>query len=137
MSTSSLADKVLNAAHGDPAQDASTHCPSEPLSSKSSQDQGTQTLGVNMMLYELQIQRTDMTIAPVDHTFDLDLVHRMVVKTCLNCVLYIKCLYICILVLCLIHLQEEILSPIEVTASCEVVTIYFLLILVLFRDKML
>ncbi|XP_053540955.1 protein bicaudal C homolog 1 isoform X5 [Ictalurus punctatus] len=43
MATSSLADKVLNAAHGDPAQDASTHCPSEPLSSKSSQDQGSDT----------------------------------------------------------------------------------------------
>ncbi|XP_047673552.1 protein bicaudal C homolog 1 isoform X1 [Tachysurus fulvidraco] len=40
MSTSS---QVLNAAHGDPAQDANTHCPSEPLSSKSSQDQGCDT----------------------------------------------------------------------------------------------
>ncbi|KAG7325551.1 hypothetical protein KOW79_011867 [Hemibagrus wyckioides] len=43
IATSSLADKVLNAAHGDPVQDASTHCPSEPLSSKSSQDQGSDT----------------------------------------------------------------------------------------------
>ncbi|XP_060795555.1 protein bicaudal C homolog 1 [Neoarius graeffei] len=43
MSTSSLAEKVLNAAHGDPVQDAGTHCPSEPLSTKSSQDQGPDT----------------------------------------------------------------------------------------------
>ncbi|KAF5900642.1 protein bicaudal C 1, partial [Clarias magur] len=43
MSSSSLADKVLNVAHGDAVQDGSTHCPSEPLSSKSSQDQGSDT----------------------------------------------------------------------------------------------
>lgn len=39
-SAASLADKVLTAAHGDSVQEASPHCPSEPLSSKSSQDQG-------------------------------------------------------------------------------------------------
>ncbi|XP_056325928.1 protein bicaudal C homolog 1-B-like [Danio aesculapii] len=39
MSAASLADKVLTAAHGDSVQEASPHCPSEPLSSKSSQDQ--------------------------------------------------------------------------------------------------
>ncbi|XP_062858722.1 protein bicaudal C homolog 1 [Trichomycterus rosablanca] len=43
ISTSSLADKVLNAAHGEPVPDTSGHCPSEPLSSKSSQDQGSDT----------------------------------------------------------------------------------------------
>ncbi|KAI5627388.1 protein bicaudal C-like 1 [Silurus asotus] len=43
MSTSSLADKVLNAAHGDSVQDASSHCPSKTLSSKSSQDRGSDT----------------------------------------------------------------------------------------------
>lgn len=76
MATSSLADKVLNAAHGDPVQDTSTHCPSEPLSSKSSQDQGSPTLGVNILLYEReQFQHTHMPIDPVIHTFDLVLVH--------------------------------------------------------------
>lgn len=40
MSAASLTDKVLTAAHGDSVQEASPHCPSEPLSSKSSQDQG-------------------------------------------------------------------------------------------------
>ncbi|XP_016138729.1 protein bicaudal C homolog 1-A [Sinocyclocheilus grahami] len=39
----SLADKVLTAAHGDSVQEASPHCPSEPLSSKSSQDRGSDT----------------------------------------------------------------------------------------------
>uniref|UniRef100_A0A3B1J584 BicC family RNA binding protein 1 n=1 Tax=Astyanax mexicanus TaxID=7994 RepID=A0A3B1J584_ASTMX len=43
MSTASLAEKVLNAAHGDSVQEASAHRPSEPLSSKSSQDQGSDT----------------------------------------------------------------------------------------------
>uniref|UniRef100_A0A8C1TA37 BicC family RNA binding protein 1b n=1 Tax=Cyprinus carpio TaxID=7962 RepID=A0A8C1TA37_CYPCA len=43
MSSASLADKVLTAAHGDSVQEASPHCPSEPLSSKSSQDQGSDT----------------------------------------------------------------------------------------------
>ncbi|RXN28843.1 bicaudal C -like protein [Labeo rohita] len=43
MSAASLADKVLTAAHGDSVQEASPHCPSEPLSSKSSQDQGSDT----------------------------------------------------------------------------------------------
>ncbi|KAJ8284820.1 hypothetical protein COCON_G00036700 [Conger conger] len=35
MSAASLADKVLNPGHGDPGQEASGHCPSEPMSSKS------------------------------------------------------------------------------------------------------
>uniref|UniRef100_A0AAR2KGD6 SAM domain-containing protein n=1 Tax=Pygocentrus nattereri TaxID=42514 RepID=A0AAR2KGD6_PYGNA len=43
MSTVSLAEKVLNVAHGDAVQEASAHCPSEPLSSKSNQDQGSDT----------------------------------------------------------------------------------------------
>ncbi|XP_016416170.1 protein bicaudal C homolog 1-B-like [Sinocyclocheilus rhinocerous] len=43
MSAASLADKVLTAAHGDSVQEASPHCPSEPLSSKSSQDRGSDT----------------------------------------------------------------------------------------------
>ncbi|XP_066522193.1 protein bicaudal C homolog 1-like isoform X2 [Hoplias malabaricus] len=43
ISTASLAEKVLNAAHGDSVQEANTHCPSEPLSSKSTQDQGSDT----------------------------------------------------------------------------------------------
>uniref|UniRef100_A0A8C1RJ79 BicC family RNA binding protein 1b n=1 Tax=Cyprinus carpio TaxID=7962 RepID=A0A8C1RJ79_CYPCA len=43
MSAASLADKVLTAVHGDSVQEASPHCPSEPLSSKSSQDQGSDT----------------------------------------------------------------------------------------------
>ncbi|XP_036402787.1 protein bicaudal C homolog 1-A-like [Megalops cyprinoides] len=43
ISSASLADKVLNPNHSDPAQDASGHCPSEPLSSKSSPDQGSDT----------------------------------------------------------------------------------------------
>ncbi|XP_048025822.1 protein bicaudal C homolog 1 isoform X3 [Chanodichthys erythropterus] len=43
MSAASLTDKVLTAAHGDSVQEASPHCPSEPLSSKSSQDQGSDT----------------------------------------------------------------------------------------------
>ncbi|XP_059386472.1 protein bicaudal C homolog 1-like [Carassius carassius] len=43
MSSASLADKVLTAAHGDSVQEASPHCPSEPLSSKSCQDQGSDT----------------------------------------------------------------------------------------------
>uniref|UniRef100_A0A671SAP5 Protein bicaudal C homolog 1-B-like n=1 Tax=Sinocyclocheilus anshuiensis TaxID=1608454 RepID=A0A671SAP5_9TELE len=43
MSAASLADKVLTAAHGDSVQEASPHCPSEPLSSKASQDQGSDT----------------------------------------------------------------------------------------------
>uniref|UniRef100_A0A673LTR4 Protein bicaudal C homolog 1-like n=1 Tax=Sinocyclocheilus rhinocerous TaxID=307959 RepID=A0A673LTR4_9TELE len=40
---SRMADKVLTAAHGDSVQEASPHCPSEPLSNKSSQDQGSDT----------------------------------------------------------------------------------------------
>ncbi|XP_056101896.1 protein bicaudal C homolog 1 isoform X1 [Rhinichthys klamathensis goyatoka] len=43
MSAASLADKVLTAAHGDSVQEASPHCSSEPLSSKSSQDRGSDT----------------------------------------------------------------------------------------------
>ncbi|XP_051958460.1 LOW QUALITY PROTEIN: protein bicaudal C homolog 1-like [Xyrauchen texanus] len=43
MSATSLADKVMTAAHADSVQEASSHCPSEPLSSKSSQDQGSDT----------------------------------------------------------------------------------------------
>ncbi|XP_051968023.1 protein bicaudal C homolog 1-like [Xyrauchen texanus] len=43
MSAASLADTVLTAAHGDSVQEASSHCPSEPMSSKSSQDQGSDT----------------------------------------------------------------------------------------------
>uniref|UniRef100_A0A8C1HMA2 BicC family RNA binding protein 1 n=1 Tax=Cyprinus carpio carpio TaxID=630221 RepID=A0A8C1HMA2_CYPCA len=43
ISHTSLADKVLTAVHGDSVQEASPHCPSEPLSSKSSQDQGSDT----------------------------------------------------------------------------------------------
>uniref|UniRef100_A0A673G859 BicC family RNA binding protein 1b n=1 Tax=Sinocyclocheilus rhinocerous TaxID=307959 RepID=A0A673G859_9TELE len=43
ISHTSLADKVLTAAHGDSVQEASPHCPSEPLSSKSSQDRGSDT----------------------------------------------------------------------------------------------
>ncbi|XP_030631304.1 protein bicaudal C homolog 1 [Chanos chanos] len=41
MSAASLADKVLNASHGDSVQEATGHCPSEPLSSKSNSDQGS------------------------------------------------------------------------------------------------
>uniref|UniRef100_A0AAY5F6C3 BicC family RNA binding protein 1b n=1 Tax=Electrophorus electricus TaxID=8005 RepID=A0AAY5F6C3_ELEEL len=43
ISAASLADKVLNAAHGESVQETSAHCPAEPLSSKSSQDQGSDT----------------------------------------------------------------------------------------------
>ncbi|KAG9341799.1 hypothetical protein JZ751_018521 [Albula glossodonta] len=43
MSSTSLADKVLSPSHSDPAQDTSSHCPSEQLSSKSSSDQGSDT----------------------------------------------------------------------------------------------
>ncbi|XP_061084111.1 protein bicaudal C homolog 1-like [Conger conger] len=43
MSSTSLADQVLSPSHTDPAQDASGHCPSEPLSSKSGSDQGSDT----------------------------------------------------------------------------------------------
>ncbi|XP_076856732.1 protein bicaudal C homolog 1 isoform X2 [Brachyhypopomus gauderio] len=43
ISAVSLADKVLNAAHGEPVQETNAHCSSEPLSSKSSQDQGSDT----------------------------------------------------------------------------------------------
>ncbi|KAJ8365660.1 hypothetical protein SKAU_G00144910 [Synaphobranchus kaupii] len=41
MSAASLADKVLNPGHSDGVQEASGHCPSEPLSSKSSPDEGS------------------------------------------------------------------------------------------------
>ncbi|MFT7807260.1 protein bicaudal C homolog 1 isoform X2 [Arapaima gigas] len=41
MSAASLAEKVLNANHADSVQEASGHCPSEPLSSKSSPDEGS------------------------------------------------------------------------------------------------
>ncbi|KAJ8264402.1 hypothetical protein GJAV_G00148770 [Gymnothorax javanicus] len=41
ITASSLADKVLNPGHSDPVQEASGHCPSEPLSSKSSPDEGS------------------------------------------------------------------------------------------------
>ncbi|KAG5855420.1 hypothetical protein ANANG_G00048870 [Anguilla anguilla] len=41
MSAASLADNVLNPGHGDPVQEASGRCPSEPLSSKSSPDEGS------------------------------------------------------------------------------------------------
>ncbi|TRY58137.1 hypothetical protein DNTS_014182 [Danionella cerebrum] len=43
MSAASLADTVLTASHGDSVQEPSPHCASEPLSSKSSQDQGSDT----------------------------------------------------------------------------------------------
>ncbi|KAJ8388230.1 hypothetical protein AAFF_G00136010 [Aldrovandia affinis] len=43
MSSTSLADKVLSPSHSDPEQEASGHRPSEPLSSKSSPDQGSDT----------------------------------------------------------------------------------------------
>lgn len=42
ISAASLADKVLNGSH-DSVQEANAHCASEPLSSKSSQDQGSDT----------------------------------------------------------------------------------------------
>ncbi|KAJ8361621.1 hypothetical protein SKAU_G00181460 [Synaphobranchus kaupii] len=43
LSSTSLADQVRSPSHNDPAQDAGGHCPSEPLSSKSGSDQGSDT----------------------------------------------------------------------------------------------